>query len=131
MITALYAALLGILFVVLSFNVIAKRRKYQVALGDKGEKTLQRAIRVHGNFAEYVPFALLLMFLSEYSGLAQPYLHALGILLLLGRLLHAWGVRQIKEKLVFRVTGMMLTQLVIVASIVAILLIYFTRIAIS
>lgn len=127
MITALYAALLGLMFIALSIKVIAKRRQFQVGIGSKGEMALERAIRVHANFAEYVPFALLLMFLAEHSGLAAIYLHILGIALLLGRLSHAWGVRQLKEPFKFRVFGMVLTFSVIALSALTIMVLYFVR----
>lgn len=127
MITALYAALLGLMFIALSIKVIAKRRQFQVGIGSKGEMALERAIRVHGNFAEYVPFALLLMFLTEYSGLAPLYLHILGITLLLARLSHAWGVRQLKEPLKYRMFGTLLTFGVMLLSALAILVLYFLR----
>lgn len=121
MTTALYAALLGLMFVVLSIKVIKQRRRYQVGIGSKGEATLERAIRVHANFAEYVPFALLLLFLAEYSGLATVYLHVLGATLVLGRFSHAFGVSQLKEPLQFRIFGMLLTFAVIILAAVAIL----------
>lgn len=127
MTTALYAAILGLFFLLLSVNVVAKRRRFQVGIGSKGELSLERAIRVHANFAEYVPFALLLMFLAEYSGLAAIYLHILGITLLVGRLSHAWGVRQLKEPFKFRVFGMVLTFSVIALSALAIIVLYFVR----
>lgn len=121
MTTALYAALLALIFVVLSVKVIGKRRQFMIGIGNNGEMALERAIRVHGNFAEYVPFALLLMFLAEYSGLAAHYVHTLGIILIMGRLSHAFGVQQIKEPLKFRVFGMLLTFTVLLLSAAAIL----------
>ncbi|MEH8018396.1 MAPEG family protein [Rheinheimera muenzenbergensis] len=130
MITAIYAALFGLMFVVLSIKVVAKRRQFMIGLGSNGEVSLQRAIRVHGNFAEYVPFALLLMFLAEYSGLAAHYVHTLGMVLLLGRLSHAYGVQQVKEPLKFRVFGMLLTFGVLLFSAVTILVLHWLRQAI-
>lgn len=124
MTTALYAALLALIFVVLSVKVIAKRRQFMIGIGNNGQMALERAIRVHGNFAEYVPFALLLMFLAEYSGLATHYVHTLGTILILGRLSHAFGVQQLKEPLKFRVFGMLLTFSVLLLSALAILLLY-------
>jgi len=131
MITALYAALLGLMFIALSIKVIAKRRQFQVGIGSKGEMALERAIRVHGNFAEYVPFALLLMFLAEYSGLAPLYLHILGITLLLARLSHAWGVRQMKEPLKFRMFGTLLTFGVMLLSALAIIALYSLKLLVA
>ncbi len=127
MTTAFYAGILAILFIVLSFRVIAKRNQYKVALGSDGQALLERAIRVHANFAEYVPFALLLMFLAEYSGLAPVYLHILGIALIVGRLSHAFGVSQQQEPLKFRVFGMMLSMLVMLAAAVASIVLYALR----
>lgn len=124
MTTALYAALLALFYIVMSFKVVSKRRKYQVGIGSNGEMALERAIRVHGNFAEYAPFALLLMFLAEYSGLAPLYIHILGIALIIGRFSHAWGVRQVKEPLGFRVAGMLLTFSVMFLSALAIIVLY-------
>jgi uncharacterized protein len=124
MTTALYAALLGLFYIALSFKVVGKRRQFKIGIGSNGEMALERAIRVHGNFAEYVPFALLLMFLAEYSGLATMYLHILGCVLLLGRLSHAWGVRQLKEPFKFRVIGMILTLSVMLLLALAILALY-------
>lgn len=131
MTTALYAALLGLFYIVLSFKVVAKRRRFQVGIGSKGELSLERAIRVHANFAEYVPFALLLLFLAEYSGLAPVYLHILGVALLLARISHAWGVRQLQEPLKFRVFGMLVTSGVILLSALAIIALYVMRQALS
>ena len=131
MITALYAALLALFYIVLSFKVVGKRRQFKVGIGSNGEMALERAIRVHGNFAEYVPFALLLIFMAEYSGLAPLYLHILGAALLLGRLSHAWGVRQVSEPLKFRVFGTVLTLTVLLLSAVAILVLYSSRLLLA
>ena len=131
MTTALYAALLALFYIVMSFKVVGKRRQYQIGIGSNGEMALERAIRVHANFAEYVPFALLLMFLAEYSGLATHYVHTLGTILILGRLSHAWGVRQLKEPFKFRVFGMLLTFGVIALAALAIIMLYFMRLYIA
>lgn len=117
MITPIYAALLCLVFIYLAMRVIKFRQGYKVALGDGSEKLLNKAIRAHGNFAEYVPFALLLMLMVELQ-LEQesPYLHVLGIALLFGRFLHAYAVSQPSEPLKFRVYGMLLTFIVLIAS---------------
>ena len=48
----------------LSMRMISNRVRARVNLLDGGDEALTRAMRVHGNFAEYVPFALLLMALA-------------------------------------------------------------------
>ena len=81
MITGLYAGLCGLLFIWLSWKVIVERRRSKVGLGDGGDPDLQRAIRVHANFIEYTPLALVLLALAEMSGAADPAVHGFGIAL--------------------------------------------------
>lgn len=108
-ITPIYAALLALLFIFLSLRTIRLRRRHRIALGDGDNPELRRAMRAHANFAEYVPFALLLVFFAERDGAHPAVVHALGLALLAGRLLHAWGVSQPREDFRFRVTGMVLS----------------------
>ena len=108
-VTALYAALAAFFFVYLSFRVIGARRSAKVALGDGSDATLQRRMRAHGNFAEYAPLALILMALAEAQGAPLWTLHGLGLMLLAGRALHAYGVCQDPEPLKYRQAGMALT----------------------
>jgi uncharacterized membrane protein YecN with MAPEG domain len=68
-----------------------------------------RTMRVHSNFAEYVPLSLLLIYLTEISGAPVLLVHALGIGLLVGRVAHAYGVSQVDENFRFRVFGMVMT----------------------
>jgi uncharacterized protein len=108
-ITALYASLLVPLFIVLSLRVIRTRRGRKVAIGDGQDAHMLRAMRVHANFAEYVPMSLILMGLAESTGAPAWLLHASGVALIIGRLSHAFGVSQHTENFRFRVTGMALT----------------------
>ena len=66
--TSLYAAVLTLLFVALSFRGIGRRCAYGIPIEVTGNSALERAERVHANFAEYVPQALLLMLLVELAG---------------------------------------------------------------
>lgn len=108
-ITPVYAGLFALFFVVLSLRVIGMRRVAQVGLGDGGNRVLLRRLRVHGNFAEYVPLALVLMALTELQGAPAWTLYVIGTTLIIGRLLHAYGVSQEPEKFGLRVVGMALT----------------------
>jgi uncharacterized protein len=108
-ITTLFAGLLALLFIVLSLRVIGARRGARVAIGDGGDKTLARRARVHANFAEYTPMGLLLMGFAESGGAAKMQIWMAGSLLLIGRVIHACGVSQEKEVLMFRVAGMAMT----------------------
>ncbi|MEM7043647.1 MAG: MAPEG family protein [Pseudomonadota bacterium] len=108
-ITPVYAGIVALLFVLLSFRVIGARRHVKVPLGDGGDRLLLRRLRVHGNFAEYAPMAIVLMALGELQGISVLVLHAIGLCLLGGRLVHAYGVSQEPENYRLRVTGMALT----------------------
>ncbi|MCB9548008.1 MAG: MAPEG family protein [Myxococcales bacterium] len=90
--TALYAGLLAFLYLGLAWRVVRLRQQLKQALGDGGHRSLNQAIRVHANFAEYVPFALLLLLLVEGSRAPVYLVHGIGGGLLLGRLMHAWGL---------------------------------------
>jgi len=108
-ITSIYAGLLGLLFIALSIRVIGARRNAGIALGDGGDPALQRRQRVHANFAEYVPFALVLMLLAEQGGAPAAMVHGIGVVLVLGRTVHAAGVSGDPERMAMRVVGMVLT----------------------
>lgn len=108
-ITPVYGALLGLLFIALSVRVIRLRRTRKVAIGAEGDPVIERAMRVHANFAEYAPFALLLIAMLELKGVAGLWIHILGASLLAGRALHAYGVSRPDEDFRFRVAGMSLT----------------------
>ena len=108
-ITAFYAALLAILFLILSFRVIGVRRGQKVEIGDGGDKELFRRTRVHANFAEYAPLALLLLALAESLKTPSLMLHAVGLALLVGRIIHAIGLSQTPHILPLRFGGMVMT----------------------
>lgn len=108
-ITPLYAAPLALLYVFLAFRVGARRKAVGLPLGLGEDAELLRRVRVHANFGEYVPFALLALVMAELNGAPALALHALGLGLLVGRCAHAWGVSQPVENLAFRGLGMLLS----------------------
>ena len=114
MIAPLYIAIFSLVFTLLRFRVIRLRQTARVAIGDGGDKALRRAIRVHGNFAEYVPLALILIFAAESLGMSAVWIHGLCLALLIGRLLHAYGVSQVKEPLLFRQLALSINGLVMI-----------------
>lgn len=111
----IYAALLAFFFVFLSIRIVRLRHSLKIGLGDAGNKDMQRAVRVHANFAEYVPLCLLMIYLVEQSGVYAWFVHLLCLGLLAGRLLHAYGVSQSKENYKLRTAGMALTYTVLIA----------------
>ena len=115
-ITPLYAAILALIFIALSIRTIRLRRRYRVGVGDGNHAELQRAARVHGNFAEYVPLTLLLIYFFEISSGSVLLTHTLCIALLCGRLIHAYGVSHVRENYRYRTIGMVLTFGVIITA---------------
>lgn len=105
-VTPLYAALLGLLFLILSIRVILSRRTRQIGFGAPQDSDLERRVRVHANFAEYTPFALLLLAFAELNGAPPVWLHIGGGLLLFGRLSHAMGVSRPSTDETGRILGM-------------------------
>jgi hypothetical protein len=109
LVTSVVSGVLAILFVRLSFAVIALRRQNKVSLGSDGNLDLERAIRAQGNFAEYVPIGIILIACLELNG-APWWLVALpGLTLILGRLFHAKGINQPPPNFSNRILGMQLT----------------------
>ena len=104
-----YASLLGLLFIKLSFNVINARRQARIAVGDGGNPQLQRTIAVHSNFAQYVPIALLLLTFCEMQQAPSLFIHLLAAALLISRVLHAHGVSKANEDFKFRKAAMVTT----------------------
>jgi len=108
-ITALYAALLTPILLFLTFRVIGHRRAQRVEIGDGGDRELLRRMRVHANFIETVPMVLILLALAESLKAPGILLHAIGLALVTGRVLHAYGLAQEPHIIRLRVAGMVLT----------------------
>ena len=110
LISALYAAPLGVLAVALGARIALLRFRLRVGIGDGGKPELARAIRVHANLLESAPIALVLLLLAETTtALGPTALHAAGAALVAGRLLHAFGLARYAGASPGRFTGMLLT----------------------
>jgi uncharacterized membrane protein YecN with MAPEG domain len=123
-ITTLAAALLGLIFAVLSGMVVAGRFTEKVDLGDGNttKSPLFVAIRCQANFAEYVPLTLLLIGLVELHTGPTLLVKGLAAALVLARLMHPVGMRMPTPN-PFRAGGFMITLAVLaVASVRALLL---------
>ena len=118
LITSVIAAALTIIFVKLSFAVIGLRRKNQICLGSGGIDDLERAIRAQGNFAEYVPFGIILIACLELNGAPWWLVAIPGITLIIGRLIHAKGINTPPPDFSKRVLGMKFTFYTLIALVV-------------
>ncbi|HYA19946.1 MAG TPA: MAPEG family protein [Burkholderiales bacterium] len=126
-VTLLYASLLCLILIFLSYRVVRYRVKFKVGIGDGGHAELARAIRVQGNFVEYVPIALLMILLVELAGFSAWVIHPLGITLLGGRMWHAWGLGTSSGASLGRVAGTSSSWLVLGTASILCLLALFTK----
>lgn len=110
-IAPLYAGLLALWYLALSMRVVQKRK--HIHLGDGGDADMLRRIRGHANFAEYVPLALLMLGFMELSRFPFLLLHALGITLVVARLLHGYALSYSASFMIGRFWGTLLTYLVL------------------
>lgn len=110
-ITASTTAFLSLIFGVCSFRVIRLRQKNNVSLGHNNNQELERAIRSHGNFSEYIPLCLFLMLMLELHAANIMILISSGFFLIIGRLCHIRGIVS-PEHFRYRIAGMMMTFIV-------------------
>lgn len=117
-ITSIIASILAIIFIKLSFAVIGLRRKNQIGLGSGGHDDLERAIRAQGNFAEYVPLGIILIACLELNGAPWWLVAIPGITLIIGRLIHAKGIRVPPPDFSKRVLGMKCTFITLISLVI-------------
>lgn len=107
MITGLYLSIFGLVLIFLIVRVVLLRMRYKVSLGDGGHDDLLRAMRVHGNYVETIPMALLVMLMVELGGASLWVVHAMGVTMIVSRVLHFIGLTH-KGYDIYRVIGMIL-----------------------
>lgn len=116
-VTSLYAAMLGLIGIVLWALVGRARGRAGVSLGDGGDVLLTEAIRRHMNWVENVPFILLLFALIEINGGSRTWLHVLGAALVLARVVHPFGLSVAEMVRWQRIVGAGLTFWVMIAAV--------------
>ncbi|MFT3809442.1 MAG: MAPEG family protein [Micropepsaceae bacterium] len=114
---ALYAALNGLIVLLLALNVTRVRMSTKVMIGDGGDQRLLRAFRAHANAVEYVP--LILVLLGALAGMKASMLmiHIVGGLLTFGRILHAIGLTRSSGVSIGRGAGTLLTWIAFIVAI--------------
>jgi uncharacterized membrane protein YecN with MAPEG domain len=106
-ISILFTIIFIIFYLILTIITIKARKSTKVAYGDDGNKELIKAVRAHGNFFEFTVFFIISSFLLEILDANQIYVLFVNIVFLLGRIFHAYSM--LKEKIIFRMIGMMAT----------------------
>ena len=78
------------------------------------ENKLKRNVRAHGNFSEYVPLFLILLFLTEFLEIiSYNYLISLCFIFLYGRIAHAVCFAFFDYNPFLRISGMISTYFVL------------------
>jgi uncharacterized membrane protein YecN with MAPEG domain len=118
---ALWAGLHLILLLVLSVLVTRQRRRHKVEIGDGGVPALNQAIRAFGNATEYVPAAMAGLALLALVNAPPLLIHPLGVILFVGRVLHAFGLSRSTGTSMARVAGALATWISYIAMAAALL----------
>ncbi|MDO6441549.1 MULTISPECIES: MAPEG family protein [unclassified Marinobacter] len=116
-VTGVFAAVLGILLLVLSLQVVKFRLKFKKGMGTNGDRDFEAAVRAHGNLVEYAPLGLIMLGIAELNGVASGLVYWTGMALVVGRILHAWGmINGHGEEHKARAIGILLTWLAILVA---------------
>ncbi len=91
-VTGVFAAVIGILLLVLSAHVTRFRMKYKKGLGVTDDPDFAVAVRAHANLVEYAPLGLIMLGVAELNGVPGGLVYWAGMALVVGRILHAWGM---------------------------------------
>lgn len=94
-IAAFYGGLVGLLLLFLAARISRMRWQHKIRIGDEGNRDLQRAIRAHGNAVEWAIISIVLLLITELNRASPVILHACGIAIIVGRLLHAFGLSRV------------------------------------
>ena len=115
-ITALYTSILALIMIVLAYNTSARRKEAKINLGTGNDGVMERRSRAFGNFTEFVPMVILLMAMIEVQGYGADYVHILGIITVIARVLHALGMTNSIKIINGRFVGALLTYISLFAA---------------
>ena len=93
-ITLTFAGAAALLHIWLASRVSRVRAAHKVSIGDGGNDAVVRRMRAHANYGENMPIVLIMIALIELAGGDARILWAVGILFILARILHAFGMDQ-------------------------------------
>lgn len=111
-ITLTIAAAAALISLWLGARVSQLRIRHKVSIGDAGNERVACRMRAHANFAEYTPLFLILLGLVELARGSQPWLWGVGILYILARLAHPFGMERPAPN-PLRMGGVMITWAVL------------------
>ncbi len=117
---AFYAAANALIMLVLGMLVVRARVKTRTNIGDGGIPEMAGPLRAHANNTEYVPMALILMWLTLTLGGSIWLIHGAGLPLTIGRLIHGFALSRNTGPSAGRFIGMILTWIAYVVAIVGV-----------
>ena len=91
--TPIYALAVALIWLILWFRVTSMRAAMKQSIGDGGDPALLQRIRQHGNCHDWATLTLILMILAEGMGAPALYIHISGVLLVIGRIAHPFGLK--------------------------------------
>lgn len=113
-ITLTIAGAAAIVNIWLALRIVTLRIKAKVLIGDGGNALLATRMRAQLNYMEYTPLVLILLGLIEFARGTQTWLWAAGIIYIIGRILHPFGMdKQTPNPL--RAAGILTTWIVLLA----------------
>jgi uncharacterized protein len=112
-VTLLYAGLNALILLTLAILTVRARVATKTDIGTGDNVSMTKAVRAHGNAAEYVPTALILIGALELAGAPPMFLHTLGAAFTASRLLHAQGIYSTLGTSPGRLVGTLLSWLVL------------------
>ncbi len=116
-VTGVFAAVIGLLLLVLSAQVSRFRLKYKKDLGVTDDRDFQVAVRAQANLVEYAPIGLIMLAIAELNGVPGGFIYWTGMALVVGRILHAFGmINGHGNPHWARMTGILLTWLAILVA---------------
>lgn len=107
-VTAWSAVILGALYILLTFRVVAGRRRGRIVHGDGDDPVFAKKVRGHANAAEQIPLGLILMGLNEALGPGWV-VGVMAGLLIVGRYVHGAYFAFHGLPWQMRMTGMVMT----------------------
>lgn len=116
--TGIYASLLAMLGIYLGIMVSVMRGKTGIAILHGDNMALAERMRRHGNFVESVPLVLILMGAVELGGASSNWLHAIGGILLVARIIHPFGIDHQNPDAPARIIGTVGTQIATLIAVV-------------
>ncbi len=113
-VTAMTAAILTLLFLFLSFQVVKQRLRTETSFGAGNDEHMDLVRGCHSNLIEYTPITIIMLALLELSSANHIALMVLATIFIAARFLHVFGMHQhaAGKSVRFRQIAMMVTWLV-------------------